>query len=186
MIFFDEQEEVVRVDLNSEVIADADALTLRRDRNAVDEDRPPCNGAPPNDTEEAYLISRLGTRCEAAFNQWAQPIVWRRFQTGKLGKLPDFDDWIDTKGIRKSHHALIVKDNEPAHRAYVKVYAGDHPTYYLVGWQWGWVAKGVEMTDPVGNRPAHFYKGRLRPMSILLKMIRERQVSRGLGTHTFF
>ena len=148
--------------LEQEDIAAADKIAYKRDRLALDLDRPPAYGAPANDGSLASLDMNVdGVRGEYAGWLYFRPIYWHRFKRDIKG-LPDYevgDLKINAKTRSKAHYDLIVHPDDPDAWAYLLIRGHLHPTYEIVGWCWGYEAKTRPLTDPTGCRPkAHFIK----------------------------
>lgn len=157
-----------------------DPLARRRMDAAVERNRQPNNNAPANDTEEAFALVVMGTRCECAAYLWAKPVKWHTF-ADDVRDLPDLHDFINVKGTSRSTDSLLVKSDEPDHWAYLLVLPWPrHPLYRIRGWLWGHEAKQVQWwRDPVGDRPAYFVPQlELRGPEELLIFLRMRQEGR--------
>ena len=138
-----------RLMLLPEDVTEADGVGLWRHNRAMREDRLPKNGV-SNDPTHSLAIHIHGARCECAGCLYLGPhCSWNKYDIRRA----DYEDWIDAKGISQRHHNLIVQCDDQDHWAYLLVYSGDHPYYEMIGWCWGYEAKTVPVSDPVGGRP---------------------------------
>jgi hypothetical protein len=136
----------------------------------------------PTDYESAIGRDILGARCEAAAKLFLNPVRWN-LPYKRITGIPDFDDFIDAKGIRKDRHKLLVKPDDDPEWAYLCVNATHHPTYWILGWKWGYEAKRTEFSDdPVGGYRAFFVpQDELRSPVSLLPILRKRQQGREIA-----
>lgn len=143
----------MRITLQSDHIAFADAVARRRQADAVGRGYKEANNA-PTDYEKALALHIQGARCECAAYLCYRPVGWNLYQSAK----PDLGGFIDVKGIESAHHCLVVqKAKLRTDRAYLLVLADPHPSYVLLGWEWGGsCTRQKYWRDPVGNRPAFF------------------------------
>ena len=170
-----------------EEIAYCEDLSLRRHESAARNNRQPKNNA-PKDPRKAFAICRHGVFCECAGWLYLAPCKWHRYAEMVYG-LPDYEDWIDTKGITKLHHKLIIQVDDPDDWAYLLIGSWDHPWYDILGWCWGREAKTVPITDPRGelggpSGPAHFAAQDapfMKSPVTLYDELRRRQAAEGTG-----
>lgn len=155
----------------------ADDVAVNRMNFAKDNYYKPKNGGEWSG-EITLWKDRLGARCEAAGKLYFNPVSWNLY----IHHLPDFDNFIDVKGVQHKHHCMIVQKDDPPHWAYVLVDASEHPIYDVVGWCWGWEAKQTGLTDPSReNRPAHFISREnqiMKPPHTLWELLRGLQKAR--------
>ena len=134
-------------------------LSLRRHDSAARNNRRPKNNAPTAD-RWAFAICRHGVFCECAGWLYLRPCTWHAYAEEVHG-LPDYENWIDAKGITQRHHHLLVQCDDPDDWAYLLIGSWDHPYYDILGWCWGREAKTAPIRDPIGEcggdpRPCHF------------------------------
>jgi hypothetical protein len=152
-------------------IAEADELAKQRNELAIAIGRTPRNKAPEG--TRSFEINRLGARCEFAGHVYFPHLEWHKFTHGSVDNLPDLGNTIDIKGIPLHNLSLLVQLDGNPNRAYVSISSQDHPIYVLKGWQWGHVImKECHIDNPLGDRPAYFYKGELKPMTVLYELSR--------------
>lgn len=120
---------------------------------------------------------------EGAFHRWAPQLAWHEYsEDGNFRNLPDFDTFIDVKGVRKPSHRLIVQIDEDTGRvkghndwAYVKVVNLAPPAdnqFEVVGWTWGSnIIRPENKETPYNGWPGFFYSGELFPMEDLLNKV---------------
>jgi hypothetical protein len=118
--------------------------------------------------------TKFGFRCELALQphiptaHWTGEDAWRK-------DIPDYEDFIDVKGIHKPHHCLIIQKDAHDDWAYVAVYGGRHPSYRIWGWLWGREGKRPEWWEDKSkrDRPAFFVPNKqpLRPISELCERL---------------
>ena len=91
---------------------------------------------------------KLGARAEMGAFLYLKPVKWNaifpREQVEAGEEIPDFHDFIDAKGIRRSTDHMIIpcdgqhnKDLPIDHHAYLCVGCWDFPTVTICGWLWG-------------------------------------------------
>jgi hypothetical protein len=163
--------------LEKEDWEEADKISNERHELAIRLNRPPRNRAP-----QSVVPHRIGTRCEIAGWLYLRPILWQgRAVVVDITKLPDYavgDLFINCKGRSQSWYDLIVQWDDPPEWAYLLVRGHDHPRYEISGWCWGHEAQTRPITDPAGDRPAHFIKQDdpiIKPPYTLLDEVRKRQ-----------
>lgn len=142
-----------KIRLSQAQISFADAVAAQRQTNADRYNFAGHNGAAGHG-HGALALHILGSRCEVAAKSYLDPVEWNQYDMNR----PDFNDWIDVKGIQKRWHKLTVQRRANDHYAYFLVYGGDHPDYEMLGWCFGHEAKKpVFWADPTGQcRPAYF------------------------------
>lgn len=147
---------MIYVRLTKDEIRFADSVGRAFHDQAKKRNRQPRNGAPIDD-HEALAIHILGARCEYAGKLYCDPVVWHTEILDDVRNTADLEDWIDIKGIEKSHYRLMVQKDDQENWAYFLVDGTLHPLYKMIGWCWGHEAKQKQYwDDPKGGRPAYF------------------------------
>jgi hypothetical protein len=110
-------------------------LAAVRNRTAERDGYRPRNGAPIGPVE-SQKQHNLGALCECAWMLMSQPTNWNLHTPS----LPDFDGWIDVKGIRRRTDRLILKPGDNLSLAYVVVCAERYPVMEILCWTYGYDA----------------------------------------------
>lgn len=156
--------------LSDVMIKEADYWAVKRQENAIEENRTPGNNL-RIPLDEQYATHELGCRTERAGKVCFSYLIWHAFKKGSLIGLPDLGDFIDVKGIPEDRLNLVVQvGGLRLDWAYLLISAENHPYYWLAGWMWGKeILDRAEIRFP--GRPAYFIRKDLLHKPYLLQQI---------------